>query len=298
MKNRTLRGVLCTTTGGICWGFSGTCIQYLITTYGVNPLWLSNLRMFIAGILMTILAICKHRDRLIRIWKRPSDVLALFLYGVLGLMMCQASYTISISYANAPTTTVLQNLSLVFIMVITCLQSRRLPNRLEILSLLLAGAGVWLLATGGDPGHLVLSSAKGLFWGILSAAAAAIYCIVPRKRLLPCFGSDVVMAYGMILGGIVLCILTQSWQYTVHLPLTGWLAVAATVFLGTAVAYFLIMQGITDIGPVKVSMLGTTEPVSATVFSAFWLGTKISLADWIGFACIIATIFLLAGKDE
>lgn len=297
MKNHTLRGVLCTTTGGVCWGFSGTCIQYLFSDYGVPPFWLADIRMLAAGILLTILSIPKHRECLIRIWKSPADVLTLFLYGVFGLMMCQASYTVSISYSNAPTTTVLQNLSLVFIMIATCLQTRRPPDRLEAVSLILAGAGVWLLATGGDPGHMILSSVKGLFWGTLSAAAAAVYCIIPRKRLLPCFGRDVIMAYGLLLGGAVLCVLAKSWRYTIHLPWTGWLAVLATIVLGTAVAFSLIMQGIADIGPVRVSMLATTEPVSAAVFTALWLGTRLSAADLAGFACILATIFLLSRQD-
>ena len=50
-------------------------------------------------------------------------------------------------------------------------------------------------------------------------------------------------------------------------------------------------------GPVKASMLAATEPLSATVFSALWLGTAFSWTDLIGFACIISTIFLLAKTD-
>ena len=50
-------------------------------------------------------------------------------------------------------------------------------------------------------------------------------------------------------------------------------------------------------GPVKSSMLASTEPLSATVFSAVWLHTAFTIPDLIGFACIIATIFLLAKSD-
>ena len=59
----------------------------------------------------------------------------------------------------------------------------------------------------------------------------------------------------------------------------------------------LIMQGIADIGPVRSSMLATTEPVSATILSVLWLGTSFTVTDIIGFAAIISIIFLLAKSE-
>ena len=73
--------------------------------------------------------------------------------------------------------------------------------------------------------------------------------------------------------------------------------VAAIVLFGTVLSFTLFMQGIQDVGPVKSSMLAATEPVSATVFSAVWLGTAFSAVDLMGFAAIIATIFLLARSE-
>ena len=49
-------------------------------------------------------------------------------------------------------------------------------------------------------------------------------------------------------------------------------------------------------GSVKGSLLGAIEPVSATAFSALWLGTAFSGADWAGFVLMIAMIFLVTGE--
>jgi drug/metabolite transporter (DMT)-like permease len=209
--------------------------------------------------------------------------------------MCQFSYMTSISYSNAGTTTVLQNLSLIFIMLIACLRARRAPNRVEFLALLLAVAGTFILATGGDPAHMVLSG-KGLFWGIMTAVAVTVYTLLPRK-LLPEWGREIVTGLGMLFGGIIMNLGARSWTYEVQMPVQGWLAVAAIIVLGSLVAFSLFMQGVTDIGPVKSSMLAATEPVAATLFSALWLGTQFSLADLLGFSCILATIFLLARES-
>jgi drug/metabolite transporter (DMT)-like permease len=81
------------------------------------------------------------------------------------------------------------------------------------------------------------------------------------------------------------------------LTVTLVLAMAAIILLGTVAAFSLFLQGVADIGAVKASMLTVLEPLSATFFSAVWLGTKFSATDLVGFACILAIIFLLA-KEE
>ena len=293
--NRVIRGSICAALGGIVWGFSGTCGQYLFSTYDVSTLWLTCVRLLTGGALMLLMALTKHRDDLKNIWKAPKDVLQLFLYGVFGLMLCQYAYMTAISLSNAATTTVLQTLSLVIIMCITCMQTRRLPRKVEVLALVLALFGTFLLATGGNPGQMLLSPA-GLFWGLTTAGAVGAYTLIPR-RLLTRWSREAISGIGMIFGGVVLNVCAQSWNFHVELPLGGWLAVAAIVVFGTVLSFSLFMQGVRDAGAVRSSMLGVTEPLSAAVFSALWLGTTFSTAELIGFAAILTTIFLLAKSE-
>lgn len=281
--------------GGVCWGFSGTCGQYLFSRFDVSTLWLTCLRLLAGGVIMLALAAVRHRRELRNIWRCPGDAAMLVAYGLFGLMMCQYAYMTSISYSNAGTTTVLQTLSLVIIMLLTCLRLRRRPNLVETIALLLALFGTFLLATGGDPAHMVLSP-QGLFWGLATAVAATVYTLLPR-RLLSRWNREVVNGWAMLIGGVVLNLGARSWTFQVDLPLRGWLAVCAIVVFGTVLSFTLFMQGIRDVGPVKSSMLASTEPVSATVFSAVWLGTAFSTVDLLGFAAIIATIFLLAQPE-
>ncbi|MBQ7778669.1 MAG: EamA family transporter [Oscillibacter sp.] len=290
-----LRGALCTIIGGVFWGFSGTCGQYLFSNFEITSLQLTCIRLTIAGLIMLAMAFCRRRDQFFAVWTAPKDAALLVAFGIMGLMMCQYSYMTAISYSNAATTTVLQTLNLVFIMLITCVTVHRWPNRVETFSLLLALFGTFLLATGGDPRHMVLSR-QGLLWGLITAAAVTLYTLLPR-RLLEKWDRTVVTGWGMLVGGITLNLIARSWNSPVKLPVQGWLAIAAIILLGTVAAFSLFLQGIRDIGPVKSSMMASTEPVSATVFSALWLGTTFSLTDIIGFLCITATIFLLAKSE-
>lgn len=97
--------------------------------------------------LLILLALPKHRTDILGILRDRRDVIQLSLYGILGLLLCQYAYMTAISHSNAPTMTVLQNFALVLVMLYTCLRSRRLPTRIEAFALVLALAGVYLLAT-------------------------------------------------------------------------------------------------------------------------------------------------------
>ena len=92
-------------------------------------------------------------------------------------------------------------------------------------------------------------------------------------------------------------LVARSWQFDVSLPAKGWLLVAFIVVFGTVVTFALFLQGIRDAGAVRASILSVTEPVSAAILAFFWLGTAFTTADLLGFAAILATVFLLA-KNE
>ena len=51
-KNKMLRGAVFTITGGILWGFSGTCGQYLMQHKGADAGWLTVVRMICAGVIL------------------------------------------------------------------------------------------------------------------------------------------------------------------------------------------------------------------------------------------------------
>ena len=291
-----LRGALCAVTGGIFWGFSGTCAQYLFTAFHVPSLWLCCTRLLWSGIILAALALVRHPEACRKIWTTKEDAIRLVIYGALGLMLCQSAYIMGISYSNAATTTVLQTLSLVFILLLSCAQHRRKPTRVEAAALLLALLGTFLLATGGKPGQLVISP-KGLFWGLATAGAVVLYTLTPEK-LLQKWDRETVTGLGMLIAGITVNLLCRGWRYQVQLPFRGWLAMAAIVLLGSVLSFSLIMQAVVDVGPAKSAMLAASEPLSATVFSALWLGTSFSGTDLLGFAAIISTIFLLSKPEQ
>lgn len=293
--NRHTRGVVCTLVGGILWGFSGTCGQFLFSNYQVDSSWLTVMRMLGAGVALGIFCLFRQRKSYLEIWKEKRDGLQVVLFAVCGLLFSQYTYLTAISWSNAATATVLQYVGPVLVMIVICLRNRRKPGRMEFLAIFLAVLGTFLLATHGNPATMVLSK-EGLFWGLLSAISLACYTLLPTK-IIPRWGNLVVSGYGMLIGGVVMALVSRFWRLYVPLDLKGWVAVAGIVILGTLFAFTMYLQGVADIGAVKASMLASVEPVSSTIIAAVWLHTKFIWIDILGFICILTTVFLLAKKD-
>lgn len=138
---------------------------------------------------------------------------------------------------------------------------------------------------------------EGLMWGIFAAMGLMLYTLLP-SGIISKWGSLVVTGYGMLIGGIFLAVVVQVWNIKVSLDIRKLLTVSAIVIIGTVIAFTLYLQGVSDIGAVKASVLASVEPVSAVLFSVLWLGTSFMIIDVIGFACIMGTVFLLTKKEK
>ena len=218
-----------------------------------------------------------------------ATLLALAAFGV---FFNQLFYLLAVRYTNAGTATVLQCLQLVLIMGYTCVVGRRLPRKRELAGLVLAFGGTFLIATGGDPTQLAIPPV-GLAVGLLAALGAACMSIIPTG-ILPLYGSAIVTGSAMFISGIVSSVFIQPWNNMPALDGVGLIALLVLIFVGSCLAYALYMQGVKDIGSVRASLLGTVEPISATVTSALLLGTVFASTDIAGFALIIAMVFLTA----
>lgn len=289
-RQRAVRGAVLTLVGGTLWGFSGTCGQFLLQVKGLTSDWLVPIRLFLAGLLLLMVCYRKERNGIFEIWKK--DWAGILIFGICGMSMCQYTYFTAIGASNAGTATVLQYIGPVLILVYLSLRNKTLPRPNEIVAILLAVGGTFLLATHGNPSTMVLSD-QALFWGLASAIALAVYTTQPG-RLLEQYGSAVVTAWGMLIGGAMLGIIFRPWNIPVIMDAEIFWGMAVVILLGTIVAFSCYMEGIRCVGPKKGSLYASVEPVSATVFSVLFMHVSFGFMDFLGFVCIISTIFLLA----
>jgi drug/metabolite transporter (DMT)-like permease len=289
-RRKAILGVACTLAGGACWGFSGTCAKFLMTSYGVDPLWLVCVREMGSFWMFLLVAWFTNRESLLAVPRSPRAAGEVVVVAILAILMSQVGYIESIAWTNSATATVLQSLNLLLIMGYVCVRNHRGPRGREVVGMLFALVGTYLIATGGNPGQLQLP-VGGLGWVAMMILAAALLAIVPRRALAR-WGSFVVNGYSMLVSGVVLSLVVRPWEHMPVLDAAGWAWIVVIVVVGTFGAYALFLQGVKEIGSLKAGLLGTIEPVTATVLSVVWMGTVFTPVDLVGFALIIAMVYL------
>ena len=212
-------GIAFTLLGGVGWGFSGTCAQFLFTNYDVEPTWLVAARMVIAALMFAPLVLGTHRREEVELIRDKPNILITLVFAVFGLFACSSSYLMSIQASDAGTATVLQSLNLLLILVVSCVQMHRLPKRKEAIGVVLALVGTFLIATQGSFTSLSISAAA-LFWGICNAVACALYTLLPAKPLAR-HGSVAVTGTAICIAAVVACVVYQPWSHMPTLDLVG-----------------------------------------------------------------------------
>jgi drug/metabolite transporter (DMT)-like permease len=289
----TQQGFALALTSAVLWGVSGACAQYVFQNKDLTIGWLVTVRLLLAGSLLLGYAHWRGQD-VWRIWQTQRSAVSLLIFGLLGMLAIQYTYFAAIQYSNAATGTVLQYVGPVLIALYFACVRRRWPTRAESLAVMLAFLGTVLLVTHGDWTALQVSPAA-LFWGLASAVALAFYSIQP-ERLLQENEATVLVGWGMLIGGLGFCGVSKPWHVPGEWDIATLLAVVFIVLFGTLFAFYGYLVAVQKIGPETTSLLACAEPLSAAVVAVLWLKVPFGLLDWLGSACIMATIFLLSYK--
>lgn len=145
----------------LCWGASGVSAEYLMSRHGIELTLISFLRMSIGGVLTLAYVLLRscgvsapHRDLV----RAPRNWRDLVIYAVFGLAACQITYMGVIRASNAGTGTILEYLGLILIVVWVCLTHRRWPRASEVIAIVLAVTGTFLLCTHGSLDSLVMGT--------------------------------------------------------------------------------------------------------------------------------------------
>lgn len=123
----------------------------------------------------------------------------------------------------------------------------------------------------------------------------AAYIIIPQ-RLMRKWGSILPVGMGMLSGGIACVLLMRIWTIPVSFSAPSVVMTIFVVLVGTALAFTAFLQGTAIVGPARGNMLGCVEPLTATLTTALFMHTAFAGMDLIGFAFILATVFILAKK--
>lgn len=284
------KGLLLIVTGTVLWGASGVVSQHLFTAKDFTAEWFVTARLIISGIILLIIDAFLHKGDIFSIWK-TTDKFALILFGIFGMLGVQYTYFRTIVYSNAATATILQYLMPIFIVLYLLITTRRIPRKLELFSIFLAMLGTFLLVTKGQFDTLAISP-LALILGLSNACFSAFYTLQPRE-IIKRWRSTLVIGWGMLIGGIVMCFYQPVWNFTGIWDLNSALSFFAVVIFGTAIAFCAYLESTKYLSPTQISVFASLEPFSSIVLSIIFLHISFGSIELIGAFIIITAVTIL-----
>ena len=294
-----LKGIFLIVTGALFWGATGPMMEWLLHNTTISASFMLSVRLIIAGTLL-LLFLQLSGKKVLHIWTLPTWRNQLLIFSIVGMLGVQFTFVKSIEESNAIVATLLQFLAPIFIVVYVSVVHKKWPPKAQIIGIAGTLVGLFLLLTNGSFQSLMVSS-KALIWGLALGFTYAFYTLYPA-RLMKEWGVLVVVAWGLLLSGIILGVTGRIWASDEWVLLTDttviWM-MAALVILGAA-AFVLFLSSLNYISAVETSVLSSVEPLAATVISVIWLGSTMYGWQYVGMLLMLLFVVYLsvAGKEK
>lgn len=278
---------------GIFWASSGVAVQDFFLHSEKSAMELTNIRMCMAGAILIIISTRrKNFWRTLGILNRkPKFWLDVIIYGIIGVMFMQFTYFQGISIGGAAATTVICYACPAMVVIWESFYNKRFPRLGEVLAVILAMSGVFLLVTGGNPTKLLVPLGC-VVWSLLSGAAFAFSAIFPKhlfaKKIDPYFLTGV----GMFIGGLSTFLLIDNKNWLPFFEADVLFDVSWIIIFGTVAAFLSFNAGLKFLTPEEASITATTEPAASVIISWIIFGTAFGLVESFGIILVLLAIVM------
>ncbi len=282
---------------GVCWASSGVAVQDFFSHSNKSPLELTNIRMFLSGSIMTAIIILsgKFKPSFAILNRKKILWLYLIIYGILGVVMVQFTYFQAIEIGGAAATTVILSATPAMVVIGDSLYKKKFPRKAEILAVIFAMLGVFLLVTGGNPSKLLVPISC-VIWSLSSGAVFGFSMVFGKYLIEEKIDASFMICVGMFIGGILSFAFIKNFSLAEFFNREVIFDVCWIIFFGTITAFWIFNLGLKFLTPEEAAITSTTEPASSVVISYFVFGTAFGLIESIGiilvFLAIISPVIL------
>lgn len=276
---------------GIFWASSGVAVQDFFVHSEKSAMELTNIRMCLAGAILILISTRRKNFWLtLKILKKRLKLwLDVIIYGIIGVMFMQFTYFQGISIGGAAATTVICYACPAMVVMWESFYHKKFPKLGEIIAVILAMSGVFLLVTGGNPTKLLVPMGC-VIWSLLSGAAFAFSAIFPKhlfaKKIDPYFLTGV----GMFIGGLSTFFLINDWNWSEFFAPNVLFDVSWIIIFGTIAAFLSFNAGLKFLTAEEASITATTEPAASVIISWAIFGTKFGLIESLGIILVLLAI--------
>ena len=276
------KGVVLCSVSALAWAISGP-LSRLSFAEGVTPGTVAFWRVAISGVCFLLHALAL-RDPL------PSrrSVLILALFGVVNVPVFFLSYQLAIQKSGSALAIVLMFTAPVWVALLSRIVFQESIDRGKLAAIFMALFGVVLVclsggSLGGEVSYVGLGS--GIVCGLFYAGQFIFYSWW-KERL----STAVLFAFTFLPASAVLACFAEFQPISA----AGWTGIALPAFVSTYAAYYLYGRSLLYLTPVQAAVIGNLEPVAGTILSWWFWNENFSAAGWLGCACVIVSVAVMA----
>ncbi|RJS62459.1 EamA family transporter [Bacillus sp. PK3_68] len=269
----------------VVWGSNFVFGKILVQDF--SPALLTALRLlFIVLFLGGVSFYKKHFKRISK-----SDFLAVFLLGIIGVLINQWSFFVGLQTADPTTSALILAMTPILTGLLAALFLKEKLTIRMLVGSIVAITGIYFVVTKGHLSSLHVD--KGLVWIIVTMITFAIMIIMTRvlsKRI----DALTITLYSNVVGFVV----SIPFVFLLDIPLRitsnskGWAFLAATAIVVHGIATLIWNSNIRYVDASKASMLSNLEPFVAMVTGLIILHKPITKIELLGALFIVSGVVL------
>ena len=266
---------------------------------GISALRLTQIRTVGAFLILFLYVYLKNKKSLkINIKELPI----LVIFGLFGFAAVNVFYFLAILKLNVGIALIIEFTAPIWIALWMRFIQKKIVSKLMWWGLVVGLTGLVLIA---QVWRGLTLDGFGVIYALLDALALAVYFLVGEK-LVGFKSSEATMAWGLGISSAFFAIIQPWWNFPFEklgkvVDLTGRLAgvsipayflILWIVILGTAVPYFLVLNGLRGLSAATSSSIGMLEPVFGGIFAWIFLYEKLNFTQSIGAIVVLVGIYL------
>ncbi|MBN2260451.1 MAG: EamA family transporter [Clostridiales bacterium] len=168
-------------------------------------------------------------------------------------------------------------------------------DRKSVVAMLVAFSGILLMVFDGNNNFIT----AGIVLSFSSAFGYGVYMTILGVDSIKSARTVVIAAYANSITAIAFLIATfMRGELTLNLNSTAWAGIVFLATISTMVAIVALAAAIKLIGPSKVSIVSTFEPVEGILLSVLFLGETLVQSQIIGTIMVLFAILVISVKKK
>ncbi|EGA88343.1 hypothetical protein GPDM_15824 [Planococcus donghaensis MPA1U2] len=285
------KGIILVILAAGCWGTSGVIADILM-----NKGWSPLVASFYRGTIGLFFFIMWYFLRFKKNWSSSPRLYIWSSLAGVGVAGNITFYFLSIQASSIAVAATLMYTAPVFVLITSFLLKLERSSWFKWAAIFSVLLGIILL-TGAYNTDSISVSFLGIATGLASAISYALF-IFAFKQAAAIGKPPLILTIAFLLFCLILFLIAdkQETVAVVTSPDLGWFVLLG--ILGAGISFILYLIGIKLITAATAAMVAMVEPVTASLLGVLFLGTNLTVIQFIGMIIILTTVTVLSVKQS